>query len=316
MRRPITLIAGFLGSGKTTLLRRLLALERAAGRRPALLMNEAGPVAIDTLLAQHQGPLRELLEGCLCCTLQGDLLLTLTELAREPFDHLFVETSGIADPVDLLDALASPEILDSFWLARVVSVVDAAVYPPPPSLADLVDHQIRAASHLVLSKTDLVDPSAANRTETLLRTLNPTATVARAIHGDVDPIGLEVGSVPERPAGSGVHVGVATQVWEFPEPIARDDLDALLAGLGMDIWRLKGIIRLVGETTDTVVQGVGPRVRYYPYPGTVGPPWRLVTIGPPSSSGAEGAFSRRPLNGLSEDLWHTPRGPLPDSRDL
>ncbi|MEO7995606.1 MAG: GTP-binding protein, partial [bacterium] len=87
---PVYLLTGFLGAGKTTLLQRLLAAERAAGRTPAVLMNEFGERGIDTLLVGAETTVRELLGGCICCSLQNDLLITLAELVEQHPDSLFI----------------------------------------------------------------------------------------------------------------------------------------------------------------------------------------------------------------------------------
>src|SRR6516225_1331696 len=157
---PILLVTGFLGAGKTTVVNHILA--HADGRRIAAVVNDFGAINIDAeLIAGASDGVVSLANGCICCTLEGDLLRTLaTLLRRAPRPEVIViETSGIADPADIVRNLMDPIIFREAPLETVLCVVDATL--PVGKLDDaLLKSQLRAADVVALSKVDLVDEVA------------------------------------------------------------------------------------------------------------------------------------------------------------
>src|SRR6201985_1947638 len=157
---PILLVAGFLGAGKTTVVNHLLS--HAEGKRIAAVVNDFGAINIDAeLIAGASDGVVSLANGCICCSLEGDLLRTLaTLLRRDPQPELIViETSGVADPTDVVRNLMDPVIWKEAPLETVLCVVDAGI--DVAKLADaLLKSQLRAADVVALSKVDLVDESA------------------------------------------------------------------------------------------------------------------------------------------------------------
>ena len=108
-KTEVYILGGFLGSGKTTLLRKILKQESEAGRKVAVLLNELGSVSVDSSLIGDDVPLKELFDGCICCTLQDKLEVQLHELlAENELDAVYIETTGAAHPVEVLDAIMSP----------------------------------------------------------------------------------------------------------------------------------------------------------------------------------------------------------------
>ena len=187
---PITILTGFLGSGKTTLLNR--ALSDPAMANTAVVINEFGEIGLDHALAARSDDTIMVLEnGCLCCTVFGDLVTTLNNLyhAREAgeiprFDHVVIETSGLADPSPLIQAFLSDPVLAGLYrIGIVVATVDAV--NGPVTLDNHVEsvRQVALADHILITKLDLVDPARAAETEAALtarlRRLNPAATIAR-----------------------------------------------------------------------------------------------------------------------------------------
>ncbi|MCC8976578.1 GTP-binding protein, partial [Bradyrhizobium brasilense] len=160
MAVPILLVAGFLGAGKTTVVNHLLA--HAQGRRIAAVVNDFGAINIDAELIAGAGDgVVSLSNGCICCTLEGDLLRTLaTLLRRDPRPgFIVIETSGIADPADIVRNLMDPVIWKEAPLETVLCVVDAT--QPAAKLNDaLLRSQLRAADVVALSKVDLTDAAA------------------------------------------------------------------------------------------------------------------------------------------------------------
>jgi G3E family GTPase len=201
-RPPVTIVTGFLGSGKTTLLNRLLRDPAAADT--AVVINEFGAVALDHLLVTvpSEGILL-LANGCICCTVRGDLVDTLAQLARQralrevpPFRRVLIETTGLADPVPIVQTLATDSrVAPHFAFDGVLALVDSV-----NGAAQLDAHreavkQAALADRLVLTKCDLAPPRAIAALERRLARLNPGARRLRAAWGEV---------APEAVLGSGV----------------------------------------------------------------------------------------------------------------
>lgn len=189
---PVYVLAGFLGSGKTTLLNRLLADAAERGWKPAVLMNEVGDVNLDGMVVARDVPMAEMLGGCICCSIKGDLGMELTKLARdfEP-DVIWIESTGLANPLEIMDAVTESSLYAKLVLQGVVTVVDA------PHLLDrlrigsgktfkLMKEQIRAASHLVLNKIDLVPGEELGEVEAALAEWNDHAKLTSTVRSEVE----------------------------------------------------------------------------------------------------------------------------------
>jgi len=262
-RTPVTLLTGYLGSGKTTLLSRLLA--HPGMGETAVIVNELGEVAVDHhLLRRVDERTVVLANGCVCCTLRGDLADELRDLLSRrtrgevpPFGRVVVETTGLADPAPILYTLVSEPVVKShFELERVIATVDA-------------QHGLRgaeglkqaaAADRIVVTKTDLADPT---RLERQLAGLNPTADVLEASFGDVAPdvlFGGHVHEPRELPVDEHSHPdGVAAHTLVFEEQLDWTAfgvwLTMLLAARGSDVLRVKGLLN-VGAAGPLLLNGV------------------------------------------------------------
>jgi G3E family GTPase len=194
---PILLVTGFLGAGKTTVVNHVLA--HAEGRRIAAVVNDFGAINIDAeLIAGASDGVVSLANGCICCSLEGDLLRTLASiLRRSPRpDHIVIETSGVADPTDIVRNLMDPMIWKEAPLETVLCVVDAMT--PPEKLDDaLLRSQLRAADVVALSKTDLMDRTGCERIRDAVKAVRPGAVVVDAPHGRV-PAALLFPEDPDR----------------------------------------------------------------------------------------------------------------------
>jgi G3E family GTPase len=269
-RLPVVLVTGFLGSGKTTLLARLL--HRPELGETAVIVNELGEVAIDHHLLRHVDERTVVLaNGCLCCTLRGDLADELRDLLSRrtrgeipPFRRVVVETTGLADPAPVLNTiLAEPVVKHHFEPRAVIATVDALnAYGQLDREPETVK-QVLVADRLVVTKTDAAEPDHVARLEERLRSLNPAADLLRASFGDIepellvapgslDPRGLEVGNGHPRS-------DVRSFVLNLDRPVDWTAfgiwLTMLLGSRGTDILRVKGLLD-VGAAGPVVLNGV------------------------------------------------------------
>src|SRR3954467_2871000 len=192
---PLTVLTGFLGSGKTTLLNRLL--RHPALVETAVLINEFGEIGLDHLLVERlDGDTVLLNAGCLCCTVRGDLVRALRDLAvrieqGHAIRRVVVETTGLADPAPILQTLMSdPLVLYRYRLDGVVTLVDAATGAATLDAQVEAVKQVAVADRLVLTKTDLATPEQVSALWSRLKALNPGAPLLNALHGDIEPEAL------------------------------------------------------------------------------------------------------------------------------
>ncbi|MGG3306270.1 GTP-binding protein [Paenibacillus lautus] len=189
---PIYILSGFLGSGKTTLLSRLITCFKQQGLRPAIVMNEIGEVNIEGLVAGGEVPTAEMLSGCICCTIRSDLSSEIAMLIqREQPDVIVIEATGIANPMEILDAAAEASLYMRIDVKKLITVVDAAHLlhlniEQKGKTYRLMQEQIRAASALVLNKMDLVNDQDKETIEQLVERWNPYAPIIPAVRCDLN----------------------------------------------------------------------------------------------------------------------------------
>ena len=307
MRRiPATIVTGFLGAGKTSLVRHLIAT--ASGHRLAIIVNEFGELGIDRELllgcgdeACRDDDIVELANGCLCCTVAGDFLPTLTRLVdrRDPPGHIIVETSGLALPKPLVQAFAWPEIRTRLTVDGVVTVIDAAAASEGRFASDpeavarqraadpAIDHdnpleevfgdQLACADLVILNKTDLVPPGPlAALSRDIEARLRPGVKLVGAFEGRVAPavaLGLAASAEDDLAARPSCH--------DLESEHDHDDFDSFVVDRGPvadaagfrtrlaalirahDILRVKGFLDVPGRDRRQVVQAVGDRIEQH-----------------------------------------------------
>ena len=290
---PVTILTGFLGSGKTTLLNRLLQHPSLA--TSAVIINEFGEVGIDHLLVSTPADNVVLLDtGCLCCTVRGDLVETLADLyekrasaAIPPFTNVVIETTGLADPVPVLQTVvADAELGQRYRLSDVVTLVDAVHGEAQLDRQPESVKQAAVADALLITKTDLATVPGTTRLRARLRRLNPGAEMHDVVRGAIDPALFLRGGIydvsskaPEverwlkadeyARAGADDHRGHGHDSNRHDQhirafcvyrdrPIRRPGLMMwldMLAGLrGANLLRVKGVLNVEGEPV--VIQAV------------------------------------------------------------
>jgi G3E family GTPase len=193
-RTPVTVLTGFLGSGKTTLLNRILTEEH--GKRIAVIENEYGEIGIDNdLVVEADEEIFEMNNGCICCTVRGDLIRILGQLMRrkDRFDHILIETTGLADPGPVIQTFfVDDEMQEHLSLDGVVTLVDAKHLALHLEDAPEAREQLAFADVIVLNKVDLVTPDEVDALEGRIRAVNGVATIHRAEQAAV-PVPAVVG---------------------------------------------------------------------------------------------------------------------------
>lgn len=187
-KASVVILTGFLGSGKTTLLNRILTGEH--GRRVAVIVNEFGEVGIDHhLLLSSDQEVVQMNNGCVCCTVRGDLVKSFFQLMehRDKFDTVVIETTGLAEPAPVAQSIYADErIRSAFTLAGVVTVVDAKYIAIRLEESAEACEQIAFADLIVLNKTDLSTPEKLDETEQQIGRLNKIAKIVRAKNSEID----------------------------------------------------------------------------------------------------------------------------------
>jgi len=279
-RTPVTLLTGWLGSGKTTLLNRIL--QDPQGKRFAVLVNEFGEIGVDDrLVVRSNEDLVELNNGCVCCTVRGDLVRTLKNLRRRrppffrkrEFDHVLIETTGIAEPAPLLRTfLVEADIAVFYRMDSVVGMADAASLQRVLNESSAIE-QLALADLILLNKVDLVEAPAVEKAAQQIHAINPAAPLVRCANADVpvteilrprEPRGLEdlQASPSEDAHADSTH---AHHSIESISLVSEIPLDAMKVQLWLDscalmfegkLIRFKGFLNLALEPRRGILQGV------------------------------------------------------------
>jgi G3E family GTPase len=283
---PVTVLTGYLGAGKTTLLNRILTHEH--GKKVAVIVNEFGEVGIDNqLVIDADEEIFEMNNGCICCTVRGDLIRIIGNLMkrRDKFDHLVIETTGLADPAPVIQTFfVDDEVQTQASLDAVVTVVDAA-HIAQHWEADEALEQIAFADVILLNKIDLVTEEELTALEDRIRGMNAIAQIYRTRDAQVamdtilgvnafdlgnalqiDPEFLnETAHEHDETVGSIALV----EAGEVDGDRLNQWLGTLLRDRGPDIFRMKGILNIAGEDCRFVFQGV-----HMLFDGRQDRPWR------------------------------------------
>ena len=185
---PVTVLTGYLGAGKTTLLNRILSENH--GKKYAVIVNEFGEIGIDNdLIVESDEEIYEMNNGCVCCTVRGDLIRVVEGLMRRPgrFDGIIVETTGLADPVPVAQTFfMDDDVRAKTELDAVIALVDAKHLPLRLKDSREAEDQIAFADVVLINKTDLVTPEELAIVEDVVRAINPTARIYNTSRSGID----------------------------------------------------------------------------------------------------------------------------------
>lgn len=270
---PVTVLTGYLGAGKTTLLNHILTQEH--GKKVAVIVNEFGEVGIDNqLIIDTDEEIFEMNNGCICCTVRGDLIRIINNLMkrRDKFDHIVIETTGLADPAPVIQTFfVDEDMRDKLLLDAVVTVVDAK-HIWQHWEAEEVQEQIAFADVVLLNKTDLVTAEELAELENRIRAMNALAKIYRTRNAELEIealLGVKAFDLNRaleiEPDFLSVHVhehDATVKSMAIVESGAIDGnkfsdwIGELLRTQGTNIFRTKGILNIAGENRRFVFQGV------------------------------------------------------------
>ena len=285
---PVTVLTGYLGAGKTTLLNRILSEDH--GKRFAVIVNEFGEVGIDNdLVVGADEEVFEMNNGCICCTVRGDLIRIVHALMKrkDKFDSIIIETTGLADPAPVAQTFfVDDEVRESTRLDAIVTVADARHLIQRLGDTPEAQEQVAFADVILLNKTDLVTPSELELVERRIRSINRFAKIHRTTRCGVpldhvlDRGAFDLQRVlevePDFLDGEHHHHhddGISSLSLTTDRPVDGDKftewMRGLVAEIGPDILRSKGILALKDEPKRFVFQGVHMLLE-----GELQRPWR------------------------------------------
>ena len=287
---PVTILTGFLGSGKTTLLNRIFKEDH--GHRIAVIENEFGEVGVDSEIIENSDEqIVEMNNGCICCTVRGDLIKILGTLKDRrvkgelKFDRVVIETTGMADPGPVAQTFFTDEDVGGYYLLdSILTVVDAKHASKQLDEFHEAQEQVGFADRILLSKTDLVSEEDVQQLSARIRRMNPRAPVKKVHFGDapiadvLDIRGFNLNAIleldPEFLADSHHehHDEVESFAFKSDKPFDGDKLEQFLSGMiqvyGPDLLRYKGVLWMKGKPQRVVFQGVHMMMG-----GDMGKPW-------------------------------------------
>ncbi|MCI3918878.1 GTP-binding protein [Paenibacillus sp. TRM 82003] len=262
---PVFVLSGFLGSGKTTLLMNILDHVRNMGKRPAVIMNEIGDVHLDGTLIDADVPMSQLLSGCICCTIREDLSSTLLQIVHQnQADVIVIESTGIANPLELIEGVTNASLIVELELKLVITVVSAPHYFELSGLESnktvrLMEEQIRCADLLLLNKVDLMDEAETRRLHARLADLNSGAQITETVRCKVDPGLLSAMGVQRRQNKDVVegrsestghhhsHNHVMAYTHRFRGLLDHKKFERLFKQIPAEVYRAKGIIQFAKD---------------------------------------------------------------------
>ena len=287
---PVTILTGFLGSGTTTLLNRILKEDH--GHRIAVIENEFGEVGVDNALIERgDEQIVEMNNGCLCCTVRGDLIRILGELKGKrdkgelKFDRVLIETTGMADPGPVAQTFFGDEEIGGYYLLdSILTLVDAKHAGKQLDEFHEAQEQVGFADRILLSKTDLTKEEETENLVKRLRRMNPRAPVKKVHFGDapleeiLDIRGFNLNAAlaldPEflTHTAHEHHDEVESFAFRSAKPFDGGKLERFLSGMiqvhGPDLLRYKGVLWMKGNPRRVVFQGV-----HMTMGGDLGKPW-------------------------------------------
>jgi len=274
-RAQLIILTGFLGSGKTSFLQHFIEYQVQHNRFVAIVQNEIGDIGLDGRLLDHEYSVTEIDEGCVCCTLIGSLKRAIHQILStfQP-DYIVLETTGLANPYNLLDEISEVDELVRF--DSITTVVDGINFYNSLNKSDVVRNQISAADILLLNKKDLLTEKEIKKIQQELRKINPSAPILSTKQGDINPAliyGVDPQDIKMTPQEqcdekanhihhSHEHYGFSSHRISFTRPLDKELFINKIKSLSPTVFRIKGVLDFVDSETSLLFQYVGGRFEF------------------------------------------------------
>ena len=272
-RPQLIVLTGFLGSGKTSFLQHFIEYQVQRNRFSAIIQNEIGEIGLDGKLLDQDYAVTEIDEGCVCCSLVGNLKNAIHQiLASFQPDYIVLETTGLANPYNLLSEISELEELVKF--DSVTTIVDGINIEQSLNTYSVAREQIKAADILILNKQDLLNKNNRQKIVRKLKEINPNAPIMSSLHGDINPALIygfdsQAGAAfnPDDTVQGEAHKshesdGLSSFKISFPQPVARKRFDKMIEALPSSIFRIKGVVDFIGSGGPLLFQSVGGRSEF------------------------------------------------------
>ncbi|PAD68470.1 cobalamin biosynthesis protein [Bacillus sp. 7586-K] len=260
----IYILAGFLGSGKSTLLKNLLIEEKEKNRKVAVLMNELGELSVDSRIIGTDVSIKELLNGCICCTLKDEVEIQLLMLyQQEQPDVIYIEATGVAHPIEILDACMSPVIAPYVHVKSIINVVDSKRWLNRNQLNNqlqkLIEEQVKYGDIILLNKSDCISAVERAYIQEEITKINTRAQQFFTTFADVPLSKLKIsredmGNSDNETVHVHHHLHIQSMTYQFHKMLSKERFETWLNSLPPTIYRVKGFVRFKENPLIHVVQ--------------------------------------------------------------
>ena len=252
----ITIINGFLGSGKTTFLNNCIHQLFKKDEKITIIMNEFGSFDVDSLLIEEDITVKSLINGCVCCDLNNDLVLQLQSLIKAgESQHILIESTGIAHPLEVFAACQDPTIVNDVEIPEIIGLVDALRFNNRMKYTaetnELMEEQIKYSDVIILNKMDLVTQVELENIKKQLVSINNKATIYVTTYSKLDDVVVKNKSADINRHVHIHHHNVQSMKYTFSTPIDRQLFYQFIMRLPDEVFRLKGFVKFKDQSDST-----------------------------------------------------------------